>query len=471
MTFDRTILLIENTVSLQVTYASVLRQHGYRVITAGTAEAGLAALRETAPQAVIVDLALPDRDGIELMADILTERPGLPVIVITANGPTSTAVEAMRAGAHDFLVKPFDEQRFLNAVGNAIAAAEATLASAEAPDRTAPSPGDFVGSSATMTQVYARIRSVARSMAPVFITGESGTGKELCAEAIHRLSSRATKPFVILSCGTIPSDQLESELFGHMKGSFPGAIAERTGAAAAADGGTLFLDEICELDPSVQAKLLKFVQTSTIQPVGSNRPRKVNVRIICATNRDPAQAIRMGQLRQDLYYRLHVVPLHMPPLRDRGADVIEIAEQALARMSEEEGRRFRGLSDEAAALFRFYAWPGNVRELLNVIRQVVVMHDGREVTPAMLPPELTEAPVKPNLAGAPRPVASKVEIGAILGRPLAEAERMIIEATIAMHGGSITRAARVLEVAPSTLYRKIEAWQAKTGGAKDSEEG
>ncbi|WP_284162665.1 sigma-54 dependent transcriptional regulator [Frigidibacter sp. SD6-1] len=470
MTSDRTLLLIENTVSLQVTYASVLRQQGYRVTTAGTAETGLALFLDTAPQAVIVDLALPDRDGIELTADLLAQRPGLPVIVITANGSTSLAVEAMRAGAHDFLVRPFDEQRLLNAVDNAIAAAETASAAAKAADRTAPSPGDFVGSSAAMAQVYARIRSVARSMAPVFITGESGTGKEMCAEAIHHLSSRAAKPFVTLSCGTIPPDQLESELFGHMKGSFPGAIAERTGAAAAADGGTLFLDEICELDPSVQAKLLKFVQTSTIQPVGSNRPRKVNVRIICATNRDPAQAIRMGQLRQDLYYRLHVVPLHMPPLRDRGADVIEIAEQALARMSREEGRRFRSLSDEAAALFRFYAWPGNVRELLNVIRQVVVMQDGREVTPAMLPPELTEAPVKPNLAGAPRPAASKIEIGAILGRPLAEAERMIIEATIAMHGGSITRAARVLEVAPSTLYRKIEAWQAKADDARDSDE-
>lgn len=465
MTFDSTVLLIENTVSLQVTYASVLRQNGYQVTTAGTAAAGLASFRETAPQAVIIDLALPDRDGIDLMTELLALSPATPIIVITANGSTSLAVEAMRAGAHDFLVRPFDEQRLLNAVGNAVAAGS-LAGMTETADRAPPSPGDFVGSSAAMAQVYARIRSVARSMAPVFITGESGTGKELCAEAIHRLSSRAPKPFVTLSCGAIPSDLLESELFGHLKGSFPGAITERTGAAAAADGGTLFLDEICELDTAVQAKLLKFVQTSTIQPVGSNRPRKVNVRIICATNHDPAQAIRMGQLRQDLYYRLHVVPLHMPPLRDRGADVIEIAERALARMSEEEGRRFRGLSDEAAALFRFYAWPGNVRELLNVIRQVVVMHDGREVTPAMLPPELTEAPVKPNLTGAPRPATSKVEIGAILGRPLAEAERMIIEATIAMHGGSITRAARVLEVAPSTLYRKIEAWQAREGRAQ-----
>jgi len=252
MTFDSTVLLIENTVSLQVTYASVLRQNGYQVTTAGTAAAGLASFRETAPQAVIIDLALPDRDGIDLMTELLALSPATPIIVITANGSTSLAVEAMRAGAHDFLVKPFDEQRLLNAVGNAVAAGS-LAGMTETADRAPPSPGDFVGSSAAMAQVYARIRSVARSMAPVFITGESGTGKELCAEAIHRLSSRAPKPFVTLSCGAIPSDLLESELFGHLKGSFPGAITERTGATAAAWSPGLPVSPVLPVSPACAA--------------------------------------------------------------------------------------------------------------------------------------------------------------------------------------------------------------------------
>ncbi|HSF65289.1 MAG TPA: sigma-54 dependent transcriptional regulator, partial [Paracoccaceae bacterium] len=324
------ILLVEDTLSLQMVYRSVLIAAGHTVRVAATAAEGLAQFRAVSPRIVLLDLMLPDRDGLDLMADMLRERPGTRVIVITANGSIGKAVEAMRAGAHDFLVKPFDEQRFLAAIDNA-----APRAPAERP----PAPGGFIGSSAPMARVLATIRSVAPSMATVFITGESGTGKELCALAVHQMSARATGPFIALNCGAIPADLLESEVFGHMKGSFTGAISDKPGAAAAADGGTLFLDEVCEMLPALQTKLLRFLQTSTVQPVGATRPRKVNVRIVCATNRDPMEAVRRGQFREDLYYRLFVVPIHMPPLRDRDGDAVEIAEAALAHFAAEEGRR------------------------------------------------------------------------------------------------------------------------------------
>jgi DNA-binding NtrC family response regulator len=310
-----------------------------------------------------------------------------------------------------------------------------------------------------MARIQGKIQSVARSMATVFITGESGTGKELCALAVHDNSTRAAGPFIALNCGAIPQDLLESEVFGHMKGSFTGAISDKPGAAAAADGGTLFLDEICEMAPALQTKLLRFLQTSTVQPVGATRPRKVNVRIVCATNRDPLDAVRSGQFREDLYYRLYVVPIHMPPLRERGEDVIEIAEAALARFAAEEGRRFDGLSPDVAALFRRLPWPGNVRQVLNVIRHVVVLNEGGLVTMDMLPEAVADDLTLAPPAFVARSLSAEPMLDALIGRPLADIERIVIEATLARFNGSVPKAARVLELAPSTLYRKIEGWK------------
>lgn len=454
-----TLLLVEDTPSLQLVYQSVLRSAGHTVRCTGDAASGLTAFKALRPPVVLLDLMLPDRDGLDLMRELLALRPETRVIVITANGSINKAVEAMRAGAHEFLVKPFDEQRFLAAIDNALAGT-ATTAGAARPPREPLAPGDFIGASEPMRQIYARIRSVARSMATVFITGESGTGKELCAQAVHDLSSRARAPFVPLNCGAIPSELLESEVFGHVKGSFTGALSDKPGAAATADGGTLFLDEICELDLNLQTKLLRFIQTSTIQPVGATRSRKVNVRIVCATNRDPLQEVRRGRFREDLYYRLHVVPIHMPPLRERGEDVVTIAETALSRFAREEGRRFQTLDPEVKAIFRRLDWPGNVRQLLNVIRHVVVLNDGPAVTRAMLPIELHHAIEEPlpEVEQAPAP---RVPLEGLVGRTLAEIEQLVIEETIARHGGSVPKAARVLDVSPSTLYRKIEAWRGR----------
>ena len=454
------LLMVEDTPTLQMVYRAVLQGAGHRVRCAGTAEAGLAAFREMQPPVVLLDLMLPDRDGLDLMRDMLALRPDAAVIVITANGSINKAVEAMRAGAHEFLVKPFDETRFLNAIENAIASTPPVPQTKPVSAPEDVPPGEFIGASPVMHEVYTNIRSVARSMATVFITGESGTGKELCAQAVHELSNRASGPFVPLNCGAIPTELLESEVFGHLKGSFTGAISDKIGAAAAADGGTLFLDEICELDLNLQTKLLRFLQTSTIQPVGATRARKVNVRIVCATNRDPMDAVRRGQFREDLYYRLHVIPIRMPPLRARGEDILSIARAALARFSAEEGRSFRKLDPAVEAQFLRLPWPGNVRQLLNVIRNVVVLNDGETVTLPMLPIDLHHEIERAEALPAPAPVEARphVSLEGLVGRPLAEIERMVIEETIARHGGSVPKAARALEVAPSTIYRKLEGW-------------
>jgi DNA-binding NtrC family response regulator len=467
------LLLVEDTQSLQVLYRSVLVRAGHEVAGATTASDALRLFAQSEINIVLLDLVLPDRDGLSLMKDMLDLRPDTAVIVMTAHGSVGRAVEAMRAGAHEFLVKPFDEARLLSAVANVPGgpvtntpvasaprrAARAQTASADSPDSLTGS--GFIGSSEVMERLHQKISSVARSMATVFITGESGTGKELCALAVHAASPRATGPFIALNCGAIPQDLLESEVFGHMKGSFTGAISDKPGAAAAADGGTLFLDEICEMAPALQTKLLRFLQTSTVVPVGATRPRKVNVRIICATNRDPLDAVRRGEFREDLYYRLFVVPLHMPPLRDRGEDVLEIAETALARFAREEGKPFDGLDAPVRALFRALPWPGNVRQVLNVIRNIVVLNEGGLVTLDMLPDTLDrQIDPAPPRGIAPLPAPSALSLDDLIGRPLAEIERAVIEATLARHGGSVPRAARVLELSPSTLYRKIEGWKA-----------
>ena len=456
------ILLIEDTLSLQMVYRTVLTNAGHSVATASTATEGLDQFLRLRPRIVLLDLMLPDRDGLDLMREMLKEAPQTSVIVITANGSINKAVEAMRAGAHEFLVKPFDEPRFIGAVENALkrgTPANASNRSMVAGD------GAFIGSSPAMALVQRKITSVATSMATVFITGESGTGKELCALAVHQQSPRATGPFIALNCGAIPADLLESEVFGHMKGSFTGAISDKLGAAAAADGGTLFLDEVCEMLPALQTKLLRFLQTSTVQPVGATRPNKVDVRIVCATNRDPMEAVRLGQFREDLYYRLFVVPIHMPPLRDRDQDVIEIAEAALLRYSEEEGRQFRGLSEGVKEIFRALPWPGNIRQLLNVMRNVVVLFDAEWVEPFMLPEDLGLS-LQPQTASAV-PTITAPEAGptlsaaGLLGKTLAQIERTVIETTLEYVDGSVPKAARMLDISPSTLYRKLESWGRK----------
>jgi DNA-binding NtrC family response regulator len=465
---------VEDTRSLATVYENYLARAGHSVHIAATAAEALRLWREEEPRLVLLDLVLPDGDGIEVLREIRARGDTTRVIVITAHGSINRAVEAMREGAFDFLVKPFDERRLLGAVENALASirdeppAEPGGGGEEAGG--AAGLAGFIGSSPAMQRIYEMVRNIARSTATVFITGESGTGKEVCAQAIHELSIRRNAPFVPVNCAAIPRELLESELFGHLRGAFTGAVADKKGAVAEADGGTLFLDEIGEMDLALQTKLLRFLQTATIQPVGATTPHKVDVRIVCATNRDPAAEVRAGRFREDLYYRLHVVPIHLPPLRERGEDVIELAEHLLRRYAEEEGRRFERLSPETRVRFLAYPWPGNVRELQNVLRNSVVLHDGVEMTPGMLPPPLQGAgqPPRETAAGGAAPAAAAGEapealadkrLGQLVGLSLEELERRFIELTIESCGGSIPKAARMLDVSASTLYRKREQWR------------
>ncbi len=466
------LLLVEDTSSLAMAYTAILTRAGHRVTSAGTLAEARKVCAERRPRLVLLDLQLPDGDGLDLLEDLRGAHEPR-VIVITANGSINRAVQAMRAGAFDFLVKPFDGGRLIGAVENAL------LTAPLAPDPVAPAGGEdpsafegFIGRSGAMREIYRMVRAIGRSTATVFITGESGTGKEVCARAIHAVSMRAKWPFVPLNCAAIPRDLLESEVFGHLKGAFTGALSDKPGAAAVADGGTLFLDEICEMDLSLQTKLLRFLQTSTIQPVGAARPIPVDARIVCATNRDPAEEVRAGRFREDLYYRLHVVPIHMPPLRARPEDIMEIAQSSLVTFAVEEGKAFTGFDPAVADILVSRPWPGNVRQLLNVIRNIVVLHDGRLVSPDMLPAEIAlgagagYAADRPAPPGAPPPLNSlRGHVASLIGATLADVERGLIEATIEHCDGSIPRAARMLAVSPSTLYRKLETWAADGGRA------
>lgn len=473
---DDAILLVEDTPSLSMVYSTILKNAGHNVDCAFTLAEAAAAHSGRTGAVVLLDLMLPDGDGLDLLTDIRRRDPTGKVIVITANGSINRAVDAMRGGAFDFLVKPFDEKRLLAAVTNALTSIGSEPAATSAP----PAPDaeqfhGFIGASATMRGVYDTISGIGKSTATVFITGESGTGKEVAAHAIHAVSNRANGPFVPINCGAIPRDLLESEVFGHLRGSFTGAIADKPGAAAIADGGTLFLDEICEMDLALQTKLLRFLQTSMIHPVGAVRPQKVDVRIVCATNRDPMAEVRAGRFREDLFYRLHVVPINLPPLREREGDAVLVARALLRQFAQEEGKGFTHIHRDAEALFSRMRWPGNVRQLQNVIRNIVVLHDGDAVTTDMLPLGLREAegvaavpapPPQSTYVAPPQPAPGggmTSRVAPLIGERLADVERSFIEATIAHHGGSIPRAARVLDVSPSTIYRKRDAWAKDEG--------
>lgn len=461
MTRPARILLVEDTLALANLYQAFLSKEAVEVVHKPTGKEAFAWLEQHPVDLLLLDLQLPDMDGMSILRKLKKEKPHIDVVVITAHGSTAVAVEAMRSGAFDFIEKPFDAKRLKQTLDNLLKARELNIKS----DGSGERPGKegshgFVGSSKPMQSVYQIIASVAPSRATVFITGESGTGKEVCAEAIHQASPRADMPFIAINCAAIPKDLMESEIFGHTKGAFTGATADRKGAAALADGGTLFLDELCEMDLDLQTKLLRFIQTGSFQPVGSGMPRSVDVRFICATNRDPLAEVQAGRFREDLFYRLHVIPIHLPALREREDDVLILADMWLKQYGKEEGKQFTGFSRKASAILRQYHWPGNVRQLQNVIRNIVVLNPGGKVEAEALPAPLNQlagiasahAPVLQ--IEADRPVECSLAI-----QPLWKTERQAIELAIAHCDGNITKAAGLLEVSPSTIYRKMQQWQ------------
>jgi two-component system repressor protein LuxO len=462
------ILLVEDSPSLAAVYCGYLSDETYHVTHVTTGKDAVKALGDTNPDVLLLDLNLPDMPGMEILRNL--EDAGTTIIVITAHGSVDTAVDAMRFGAFDFLVKPFDGKRLKVTVNNAIEQRklrEIVETYHETFDRN--NYHGFIGGSLAMQAVYRIIDSASPSKATVFITGESGTGKEVCAEAIHKQSPRHDKPFVALNCAAIPRDLIESEIFGHIKGAFTGAISERKGAAAQADGGTLFLDEICEMDLDLQSKLLRFVQTGTFQRVGSGKVENVDVRFICATNKDPLVEVEAGRFREDLFYRLHVIPLQLLPLREREGDTLLIARQFLSQFSEEEGKRFSEFSPQAEKLLMQYDWPGNVRELQNVIRNAIVLNDGVQLTTEMLPSAVTTQRSTTPIEDSQSVVAKETDYSmeTVLPasaegvRPLWRMEKEIIERTIDICDGNIPKAAALLEISASTIYRKKQAWSAE----------
>ncbi|MEO9600880.1 sigma-54 dependent transcriptional regulator [Parasphingorhabdus sp.] len=466
------ILIVEDIASLSIAYAGHLESAGFQCVIVDNLADASTELRQDSSSfsAALLDLQLPDGNGLDWLeneADLIGQ---ISVIVATADGSINRAIEAMRLGAYDYMVKPLSPARLVTAMQGAAEVAE--LAQQQTTDLPKSAKTDealegFIGDSPPMREVYRQIRNVSHSKATIFITGESGTGKEVCADAIHKSGPRGKKPFVAINCGAIPEDLLESELFGHLKGSFTGAISDRVGAVQAAHGGTLFLDEICEMELKLQVKLLRFLQTGTVQRVGATRPENVDVRIICATNRDPALEVAQGRFREDLFYRLAVVPIKLPALRERGSDITLLANSFLAKFGKEEGKTFAPLTPELSHSFESHNWPGNVRELQNLMRRATVMFSGPDLEASIISEFANRSATAPTQQTAPQQTHGfgitereipSLGLDALDGMTLNEIEQLVVQRAIDKCNGSLTKAARVLGVSPSTLYRKREKW-------------
>jgi len=458
------VLLVEDAAPQAALFQQYLKDEMINLALVETGADAKAAIAAHPPELVLLDLKLPDMEGQEILHWIKQQAFPTSVIIITGHSSVDVAVDVMRIGAEDFLEKPVTANRLRTTVKNLLEQSRLKNLVAEYQntfDRK--NYHGFIGHSLPMQAVYRIIDAAAPSKATVFITGESGTGKEVCAEAIHAQGSRTKQPFIALNCGAIPRDLMESEIFGHIKGAFTGASAERKGAASLADGGTLFLDEIGEMELDLQTKLLRFVQTGSFQKVGDSKSQNVDVRFICATNRDPLEAVAAGRFREDLYYRLHVVPLHLPPLRERDNDIMDIARHFLITYAQEEGKAFTTFTPEVEVILRRYNWPGNVRQLQNVIRNIVVLHDDTIVTQAHLPPplntSLNELEIS-HLIQPQQPTQATDSHGSI--KPLANVERDAIEQAIKICDGNIPKAAALLDVSPSTIYRKKQGWEVES---------
>jgi DNA-binding NtrC family response regulator len=463
MTRKPIVLLVEDSTPLATLYQQYLKDEKIKLVCVDSGEKAKDFITQNIPNLVLLDLNLPDIQGGEILQWIRDQEFPTAVIVVTANDSIDVAVEMMRVGANDFLDKPIDANRLKITVFNIL---ETSSLKHIVEDYQQTFDREryhgFIGTSLAIQAVYRIIDSVSPSKASVFITGESGTGKEVCAEAIHNQGSRSQQAFIALNCGAIPHELMESEMFGHVKGAFTGAFSDRKGAASLADGGTLFLDEIGEMDLDLQTKLLRFIQTGKFQKVGSSKEESVDIRFLCATNRDPQEAVLAGTFREDLYYRLHVVPIHLPPLNERGDDILAIANEFLLSYASEENKSFQSFSPEVEAILMQYAWPGNVRQLQNVIRNIVVLHEDKQVMRNHLPAPLDSVLNKftsTPLDNATLKVSNNSLNNSAVIRPLAQVEREVIEHAIALCGDNIPKAAALLEVSPSTIYRKKQTWE------------
>jgi two-component system response regulator HydG len=442
------VLVVDDEASARSGLEKLLRHEGYAVETADNGASALAVYDERPVDVVVTDLKMPTMDGVELMRRLHEKAREVPVIVVTAFGDVASAVAAMRAGAEDYLTKPVDFDALTFALERSLQRRDLRTEAAELRRQIRERDGQglegLIGTSSAMQKLYRTARQVASARATVLITGESGTGKGELARAIHAKSPRAKGPFVPVHCSALAESLLESELFGHEKGSFTGADKRRIGRFEQANGGTLFLDEVGEISPSTQVKLLRVLQERTFERVGGNDPITVDVRLVAATNRDLAADVQEGRFREDLFYRLNVIHLEMPPLRMREGDVLLLASHFLHRFATDNQKRIEGFTDGARSKLIAYRWPGNVRELENAIERAVVLCEGTQIDAEHLP--VGEMPL--TKSGSIR----------IPGMTMGEIERHAILTTLEAVGGSTTRAAEMLDISVRTIQYRLHEY-------------
>jgi DNA-binding NtrC family response regulator len=450
------VLIVEDEENERTGLAELVSSWGYRVETARDGQEGLEKSLQFSPSIVVTDIKMPRMGGIELLQQLSEQARAMAVIMVTAQGSIESAVQAMRVGAYDYVTKPIDTARLRTILSNASAllGTRVELEAARRKLRDAGSLGKLSGASRKMQEIFRLIEMVAPSTASVLITGASGTGKELVARTIHELSPRREKPFVAINCAAIPETLIESEIFGHEKGSFTGAMERRTGCFELAEGGTLLLDEIGEMPVATQAKLLRVLEDHKLRRLGSRVETSVDVRVLAATNKVPEDAVARGELRSDVYYRLNVFNVHMPPLRDHKEDIPELVQLLLSEMSAKHSRKVVAVSEAVMNVFNSFSWPGNVRELRNTLERAVIVCDGSVVETRHLPPGFGQTTVR---TAASDPDAVRLGVGTTVG----EAEKLLILKTLEATSNNKTKAAEILGISLKTLHNKLKEY----GGA------
>jgi two-component system nitrogen regulation response regulator NtrX len=440
------VLVIDDEEDIRKALRMTLELEGYEVALAADGPSGLAEAEANPPDAVLCDIKMPGMDGLEVLERLGARDGSPPVLAISGHGDIGTAVEAIRRGAVDFLEKPVGRDRILVSLSNLLSrnalAAENRRLKRRLEEETV-----LVGASPSMARLREELARAAPTSATVLITGESGTGKELVAREIHRASKVAKGPFIEVNCAAIPEELIESELFGHEKGSFTGAVRKQTGKFVEADGGTIFLDEVGDMSARAQAKVLRVLEAGEVESVGAARVRKVAVRVIAATNHDLTDAIRAGRFREDLFFRLNVLPMRTPPLRERADDVPALTEHFSGLFSERDHRRLRTFAPSALAVLKARPWPGNVRELKNLVERVLIMTDAEPIEAIDLPPEARVSPTEISQKG--------MEL-ATLSAFKEYAERAFLVSKLRENGWNISRTAEIIQTPRSNLYKKIE---------------
>lgn len=447
------ILVVDDEVAIRRALERFLTGLGYQVWGVGCAGDAIKIINKEVVDLALVDLVMPEVDGVELIRRMKGINPGMVAIVMTAYGTITSAVEAMKGGAYHYLTKPFELDDIASLIATALEHQQLKEENwyLKQQLKTKYKFDNIIGNSDAMMQIFSLIEKVANTDSTVLILGESGTGKELVARAIHYNSMREKKPLITVNCGAIPEELLESELFGHVRGAFTGAHSTKAGRFDSADGGTIFLDEIGDMSPKLQVKILRVLQERRFEPVGSTKTHEVDVRIITATNQDLINAVKGGRFREDLYYRLNVIPIRIPPLRERRTDIPMLVQHFLSRFNDENKRSVTGLTDEARNIFELYSWPGNVRELENLMERVIVLKGSGKIDPADLPPQMVGGAKDVDSGGIYFPsggIAFKDAVG--------DFEEKLIKQALEMTGGNKNKAAALLKLNRTTLVEKIK---------------